>query len=80
MVNLLSDQIPRALKSLYLLENELRSALISGAIQRKEDAAKHLAEARGHLEDAMRSLRSEAVNTSSPTPADKAAPKKDGDV
>ena len=46
-------KIPDWLKSLWHLENELRSAARNGLILRKDEASAHLAEARRHLEQAM---------------------------
>ena len=46
----LSDRIPQWLKSLHEMENELRTAARKGLILRKDEAAKHLAQARRHLE------------------------------
>jgi hypothetical protein len=74
------DKIPQALKSLYQLENELRSALLDGVILRKDEARQHLSEARRHLEDLLNSARKETVNPPNPTANDVAAPKKEGDI
>lgn len=53
MPNDLLDKIPEWLKSLWHMENELRSAARNGLILRKDEASVHLAEARRHLENAM---------------------------
>jgi len=53
MANDLLDKIPEWLKSLWHMENELRSAARNGLILRKDEASQHLAEARKHLENAM---------------------------
>jgi hypothetical protein len=53
MANDLLDKIPTWLKSLWDMENELRSAARNGLILRKDEASAHLAEARRHLEKAM---------------------------
>jgi hypothetical protein len=53
MANDLLDKIPAWLKSLWDMENELRSAARNGLILRKDEASAHLAEARRHLENAM---------------------------
>jgi len=53
MANDLLDKIPAWLKSLWDMENELRSAARNGLILRKDEASAHLAEARRHLEKAM---------------------------
>ena len=53
MINDIIDKVPKALKSLWAAENELRSAAQNGMFLRKEEAAVHLAEARKHLEEMM---------------------------
>ena len=53
VANDLLDKIPAWLKSLWEMENELRSAARNGLILRKDEASTHLAEARRHLEKAM---------------------------
>jgi hypothetical protein len=53
MANDLLDKIPAWLKSLWDMENELRSAARNGLILRKGEASVHLAEARRLLEKAM---------------------------
>jgi hypothetical protein len=63
MANDLLDKIPEWLKSLWHMENELRSAARNGLILRKDEASVHLAEARKHLENAM----NEAKGLKTPT-------------
>src|SRR4051794_7298263 len=53
MANDLLDKIPAWLKSLWDMENKLRSAARNGLILRKDEASAPLAEARRHLEKAM---------------------------
>ena len=53
MATNLIDRIPEWLKSLWHMENELRSAAQQGVFLRKDEAAAHLAEARRHLEQVM---------------------------
>jgi hypothetical protein len=53
MANYLLDKIPAWLKSLWDMENELRSAARNGLILRSDEASAHLAKARQHLEEAM---------------------------
>jgi hypothetical protein len=57
MANDLLDKIPDWLKSLWHMENELRNSARKGLILRKDEAVTHLAEARRHLEEAMKSAR-----------------------
>ena len=80
MPNPILDKVPQALKSLYHLENELRSALISGVFQGKEQATTHLAEARRHLEELLNSAQKDQINPAEPTKLDQAVPRKEGDV
>jgi hypothetical protein len=53
MADDLLDKIPQWLKSLHAMENELRSAARKGLVLRKEEALKHLSEARRQLQQAM---------------------------
>ena len=53
MANELLDKMPGWLKSLWDMENELRSAARNGLILRTDEASAHLAKARQHLEEAM---------------------------
>ena len=53
MANELLDKMPAWLKSLWDMENELRSAARNGLILRTDEASAHLAKARQHLEEVM---------------------------
>jgi len=53
----LFDRIPQWLKSLHEMENEIRNAARKGLILRKDEAAEHLAQARRHLQDALREAK-----------------------
>jgi len=53
MPNDLVNKIPAWLKSLWDMENELRSAARNGLILRTDEASAHLAKARQHLEKAV---------------------------
>ena len=74
MANTLLDQIPDWLKSLWQMEQELRSSARNGLILRKDDAAAHLAEARRHLEEAWKSAQG-----NEPSDAPKPPLRKDGE-
>lgn len=50
------DKVPPALKSLWHLENELRSALQDTILMRKAEAGKHMQNARGHFDQALKEL------------------------
>jgi hypothetical protein len=69
------DKIPGWLKSLHTMENELRQAARNGLILRKEEASQHLAEARRHLEQAVREARGEEPPNGPQTPV-----RKEGEV
>ena len=75
MANNLLDKIPAWLKSLWDMENELRSAARNGLIMRKDEASAHLAEARRHLEKAMNEAKG-----IEPTNGPQAPLRKDGEV
>jgi hypothetical protein len=51
------DKISAWLKSLWDMENELRSAARNGLILRTDEASAHLAKARQHLEKAVNEAR-----------------------
>ena len=57
MANDLLDKIPAWLKSLWDMENELRSAARNGLIRRTDEASAHLANARRHLEKAVNEVK-----------------------
>jgi hypothetical protein len=54
MSNNLIDKIPQWLRSLHSMENELRSAALSGLVLDRQQASEHLAEARRHLEETLK--------------------------
>jgi hypothetical protein len=53
----LFDRIPQWLRSLHEMENELRDAARKGLILRKDEATHHLAQARQHLEEALKQAK-----------------------
>jgi hypothetical protein len=61
MLDLL-DKVPPAIKSLWHLENELRSALQNTILLRKGEASKHMGSAKAHLEQALKEIRGERSN------------------
>ena len=71
MANDLLDKFPEWAKSLWHMENELRSSAVSGVLLRKDEAAGHLAEARRHLEEAIKSVRGGGPPDSPQTPTRK---------
>jgi hypothetical protein len=68
MADGIKETVPKVLKMLWGLENELRGAAQNGVILRREEASKHLAEARRHLDELLGLTRSPgtAAETSSP--------------
>jgi len=71
MPNDLLDKIPEWLKSLWHMENELRSAARNGLTLRKDEASVHLAEARRHLENAMNEAKGLKTPAAPQTPVRK---------
>ncbi|HEY8193518.1 MAG TPA: hypothetical protein VIF13_00570 [Hyphomicrobium sp.] len=68
MSDSIKDTVPKVLKTLWDLETELRGAAQNGVILRREEASKHLAEARRHLDELLGLARSPetTAETSSP--------------
>lgn len=57
-MNDIVDKIPSPVKSLWDIENELRSAAQNAIFLRNDEAKKHLEEARRHLENALKAFQS----------------------
>jgi hypothetical protein len=74
----LLQKIPDWLKSLHHMENELRRAARHGLIFRWKEACEHLAEARGHLEQAVRDAKGEGPTEGPSAPAKEQPDAKDG--
>jgi hypothetical protein len=53
MADGIQDTVPNVLKTLWNLENDLRSAAQNGVILRGEDARNHLQQARFHLDQLL---------------------------
>ena len=68
MANDLIDKIPEWLKSLWHMENELRSSARQAIFPRKDEAAAHLGEARRHLEEAWKAARGDEPPNGPQTP------------
>jgi hypothetical protein len=66
------DDIHPALRSLWDLENELRSAAQNAIFLRNDDARKHMDEARRHFQEALKAIKGEAASKS---PEDATLPK-----
>jgi hypothetical protein len=50
----INEFIPKALKTLWDLENELRGAAQNGVVLRREEARSHLHQARHHLDQLLK--------------------------
>ena len=74
MVGILEDINP-ALKSLWDLENELRSAAQNAIFLRNDEAKKHMDEARRHYQEVLRAIKGEAGSGTAKTPEDATPPK-----
>lgn len=53
MAGSIQDTVPKVIKTLWDMENELRSAAQNGVILRGEDARNHLEQARKHLSELL---------------------------
>ncbi len=74
MAGILEDIHP-ALKSLWDLENELRSAAQNSIFLRNDEAKKHMDEARRHYQEAMKAIKGEMPSKTDQEP-DAAPPPK----
>lgn len=70
MSDSIKDTVPKVLKTLWDLETELRGAAQNGVILRREEASKHLAEARRHLDELLGLARSPETTTETTNPAE----------
>ena len=68
MAESIKDSIPKVLKTLWDLENELRGAAQNGVFMRGEEASKHLSEARRHLDEFLGMARSPDESASQSVP------------
>ena len=74
MAGILEDIHP-ALKSLWDLENELRSAAQNVIFLRNEEARKHMEEARRHYQEALKAIKEEVGSGTARSPQDSPPPK-----
>jgi hypothetical protein len=66
----ISETIPKVLKILWDFENELRGAAQNSVVLRRDEARKHLADARRHLDELLGLTRSESERYGAfPSPA-----------
>ena len=70
MSDSIKDTVPKVLKTLWDLETELRGAAQNGVILRREEASKHLAEARRHLDELLGLARSPETTAETSSPAE----------
>ena len=76
MAGILEDIHP-ALKSLWDLENELRSAAQNAIFLRNDEAKKHMDEARRHYQEALKAIREDVGSKTSQSQEDATPPKSD---
>jgi hypothetical protein len=68
MAGSIQETVPNVLKTLWNLENELRSAAQNGVILRSEEARNHLQQARHHLDQLLGlSQRSDEMHGTEPS-------------
>ena len=58
MSDSIKETVPKVLKALWDLENEMRSAAQNSVIFRREEARQHLVDARRHLDELLSLVRS----------------------
>ena len=73
MPGILEDIHP-ALRSLWDLENELRSAAQNAIFLRNDEAKKHMDEARRHYREALQAIKGETGEAPKSTPKSTVAP------
>ena len=74
MAGILEDIHP-ALKSLWDLENELRSAAQNAIFLRNDEAKKHMDEARRHFQEALKAIKEEEGSKTTQSREDTTPPK-----
>lgn len=67
MADSIQETVPSVLKTLWNLENELRSAAQNGVILRGEEARNHLQQARHHLDQLLGLAKGSLTETQSGT-------------
>ena len=58
MSDSIRETVPKVLKTLWDLENEMRGAAQNSVILRRDEARQHLADARCHLDELLNLIRS----------------------
>jgi hypothetical protein len=58
MSDSIRETVPKVLKVLWDLENEMRGAAQNSVIMRRDEARQHLADARRHLDELLNLIRS----------------------
>ena len=58
MSDSIRETVPKVLKTLWDLENEMRGAAQNSVILRRDEARQHLADARRHLDELLSLIRS----------------------
>ena len=73
------DKVPNWVKSLHQIETELRGAARQGVILQKDKALEHLAEARRHIDEMMKTPDKSEPGTAPAAPIQPPL-RKDGDI
>lgn len=68
MADSIKDTVPKVLKTLWDLENELRGAAQNSVILRRDEAREHLADARRHLDELLSLARSSEASNAEGAP------------
>ena len=61
MSDSIRETVPKVLKTLWDLENEMRGAAQNSVILRRDEARQHLADARRHLDELLSLIRPKEV-------------------
>lgn len=70
MAGNIAESVPKVLKSLWDIENELRSAAQNGVVLRGDEARNHLQQARHHLDQLLGIIRSPEETSTDQTSTD----------
>lgn len=75
MASGINESVPKVLKALWDLENELRGAAQNGVILRREEARSHLHQARHHLDQLLKIINpSDAARVEEPPSSAQTSP------
>jgi hypothetical protein len=74
MAGNIAESVPKVLKSLWDIENELRSAAQNGVVLRGDEARNHLQQARHHLDQLLGIIRSPEETSTDQSPGSTTPP------